>query len=187
MYHIGKQVPLDYTRTIIGAPLETPKWHALLVPGSKERAVSEALKQKGVHCLYPEREKSWVIRGKRHQRKFPIVSGIVYAKFRHRPQWDVLKNRRFVIGVISHNGVPIALDGEIIRGIMGLPTREEELRAALAEVNRIREGDRAEIISGPLDGFLVNIRSVEGARVWFETLTGIKGDMDVSKLSRKVD
>lgn len=184
-YEFGETYPLDYSRGITGQRLNRPRWYALTVPSTKERAVTEYLKQKGVHSTYPEREKSWVIRGKRYRRKYPVISGIVYAKFRHNPQWDILKARRLITGVFSYDGTPIELPGDIVRAVMGLPTRAEELQAAQDELKRIREGDRAEIISGPLDGLLVDVRKVEHGRVWFETLTGIKGEMESKQMERK--
>ena len=185
-YEFGKTYPLDYTRGVVGARMDHPQWFAVTVPGMKERAVSEYLKQKGVHSCFPEREKSWVIRGKRHRRKYPVIAGIVYAKFRHAPQWDVLKARKLITGVFSYGSNPIVIPPDIVRAVMGLPTREDELRKAQRELMRIREGDRAEIVSGPLDGLLVDVRKVERGRVWFETLSGIKGETSVDDLSRKI-
>lgn len=185
MYEFGRTYPLDYARGVIGARLSGPKWFALTVPSTKERAVTEYLKQKGVHSCYPERERSWVIRGKRHRRKYPVIAGVIYAKFRHEPQWDILKARRLITGVFSYGNTPIILPGDVVRLVMGLPTRAEEIQAAMDELKRIREGDRAEIVSGPLDGLLVDVRKVEAGRVWFETLTGIKGEMDASEMERK--
>jgi len=185
-YEFGKTYPLDYTRGVVGSKMDSPRWYALTVPSTKERAVTEYLKQKGVHSCYPEREKSWVIRGKRHRRKYPVISGIVYAKFRHEPQWDILKARRLITGVFAYRGTPIALPGDIVRAVMGLPSRAEELQAAQDELKRVREGDRAEIVSGPLDGLLVDVSKVEFGRAWFETLTGIKGEMAVKDLERKI-
>jgi len=182
-YKVGESVPLDYPRGITGAPMPTA-WYALRVPPQKERAVREFLKQKGVHACYPERGKVVQIRGKRHERKFPVITQIVYAKFRHQPQWDVLKARRIITGVFSYDDRPIRIPGDIVRAVMGLPTRAEELEAARQELLRVREGERAEIVEGPLSGFLVDVRKVQDGRVWFETLTGIKGEAATSAMKR---
>jgi hypothetical protein len=62
-YKIGQIVPLDYQRTIIGEPLDKPTWFALNTPPQRERIAREMLKAKGIHACYPEREKSWKVRG----------------------------------------------------------------------------------------------------------------------------
>ncbi|WP_236553237.1 transcription termination/antitermination protein NusG [Roseovarius indicus] len=184
-YRIGQIVPFEQSRGVTGGRLARPRWHALTVRSGKERATCEHLKQKGVHACFPEREKSWVIRGKRHQRKYPVIAGIVYAKFKHEPNWDILKARNLITGVFSYGVTPIALPDAIVRAVMGLPSREEELAQARADLLRVRVGDRAEVASGPLAGAVVDVRKVEKGRVWFETLTGIKGETSLPRLVRK--
>lgn len=185
-YHIGQRIPLDYTRSIIGSEMACPQWFALCTPPQKERAVREALRIRGIHACYPEREVSYIVRGKRHQRKFPIITRVVYAKFRRQPQWDVLKARKLITGVFGHGETPIVIPSDVIRGVMGLPTKAEELEAARRELLRVREGDRATLASGPLSGLLVDVTTVAEGRVWFETLTGMKGETTMDSVERVI-
>lgn len=183
-YEIGRTYPLDFGRDIIGPRLAVPVWHALIVPPMKERAAAEMLKQKGVHAFFPERERKYHRRGKSFVRKFPEITQIVYAKFRHAPNWDVLRQRRLITGVFSRGDTPINIPSDVIRAVQGLPTVAEELAAARAEMLRVRGGDKATITAGPLSGFMVDVSRVEQGRAWFETMTGIKGEMDTAKLER---
>ncbi len=188
-YQYGQSYPLDYSRSVIGPRLDKPKWFALTVVRMKERAVSERLKQKGIHACYPEREKSWVIRGKRHVQKYPIISGIVYAKFRHQPQWDILRARQLITGVFAYNGRPIEIKGDLVRSLMGLPTVADKLEAAQRELLRVREGEKANINEGPFEGFLVDVTKVEKGKVWWELVTGglsIKGESAQDIVSREI-
>ena len=186
-YKIGQTVPLDFKRSITGSPLHRPVWYALQVPPMKERATRDALKARGVHACYPERETSWKIRGKHMSRKYPVVTQIVYAKFTQEPQWDVLKLRRLINGVFSWGTTPIQIPGDTIRAIMGLPTEAERIEAAQRELKRVREGDRATITSGPFEGHTVDVRTVKDGMAWFEMVAGIKGSAPVEELERKLD
>lgn len=183
MYQIGQIVPLDASRGILGGDIPAT-WYALLTAPQKERAACETLKAKGIHTAYPVRESSHRTRGKMIVRKLPVVSRIVYAKFERAPQWDVLKHRRIIQGVFSYGDQPIEIHRDVIRAVMGLPTVAEELEAARREMLRVREGERARVVSGPFAGHLVDVRRVSHGRVWWETLTGIKGEASETALER---
>jgi transcription antitermination factor NusG len=185
-YKIGQMVPLDYQRGITGAELAKPTWYALTVPGGKEAVARDMLEAKGIHAQFPVRDVKYSQRGKRIVRKLPIITRVIYAQFRHQPQWDVLKARRLITGVYGYGDRPLAIDYNIIRAIMGMPTVEEELQQARRELLRVREGDTATIGQGPLTGFVVNIDKVAGGMAWFTTLAGIKGSAATDTLERNV-
>ena len=185
-YQAGRSYPLDYARGILGDTLPKPAWYALKVPPQREGKVRAVLRERDIHSCFPEYAKSIQIRGKRHERKYPVVTRVVYAKFTAAPQWDVMKLRRIITGVYSYGDEPIAIPGDIISAIMGLPTEAEKLEAARLELLRVREGDRAVIATGPFAGFLVDVRTVLDGRVWFETLTGMKGQMDATGVERVI-
>lgn len=185
-YKIGQLVPLEYQRGITGAPLPRPVWYALTVPGGKEAAARDMLALRGVHAQFPVRETKYRQRGKQIVRKLPIITRVIYAQFHDAPNWDVLKQRRLITGVYGYGDKPIAIDYNIIRSIMGLPTVEEELAAARRELLRVREGDSATIAQGPLAGFVVNIDKVAGGMAWFTTLAGIKGSAATDTLERNI-
>jgi transcription antitermination factor NusG len=185
-YKIGQMVPLDNGRNLTGRELLSPAWYALKVQPQRERATRDALKAKGIHACYPERETAWKIRGKHMTRQYPVVSQIVYAKFTHEPHWDVLKYRRLIMGVFSWGLVPIKIPGDTIRVIMGLPTEAERIEAARRELLAVRVNDQAVLHDGPFAGAVVDVREVKGGVAWFETLTGIKGSARVDRMVRKV-
>jgi len=185
-YRKGQIVPLDYPRGIIGEPLEKPTWFALNVPPQREHIARAALKAKGIHACYPERESTWTVRGKHVTRKYPVVSQIVYAKFKHQPHWDVLKHRRIITGVVSWGTVPIAIPKDTIRAVMGLPTEAERLEQARRELLMVREAEQAVLTDGPFAGAVVDVRTIRGGIAWFETLTGIKGSAKIDKMQRHI-
>lgn len=185
-YKIGQIVPFDYSRTLVGEELDRPTWFALNVPPQREHIAREALKAKGIHACYPEREKSWTIRGRHISRKYPEITQIIYAKFRHQPHWDVLKQRRIITGVVSWGTVPIKIPGDTIRAVMGLPTEAERLEQARRELLMVREAEQAVITEGPLAGSIVDVREIKNGVAWFEMLTGIKGSARVETLQRHV-
>lgn len=183
-YEIGQVLPLDGGRGITAGPEQDPAWFALVVPPMKEAATRDMLKRKGVHAFFPERDRKYHIRGRRFVRKLPIVTGIVYARFTRAPQWDVLRYRRLIQGVFSSDGAPIEIPSEIIREVQGLAADLERLERAKAEMAKLRVGDRARVVRGPLEGYLVEVTAHENGRVWFETLTGIKIEANESFLDK---
>lgn len=185
-YKIGQIVPMDYPRTIIGEELPKPTWFALNTPPQREHIARAALKAKGIHSCYPEREKTWTVRGKHVTRKYPEVTQIIYAKFRHAPQWDVLKHRRIITGVVSWGNVPIVIPGDTIRALMGLATEAEKLEQARRELLMVREAEQAVLTEGPFAGAIVDVHKVKGGMAWWETLTGIKGSAKTDKMERYV-
>lgn len=184
-YSIGQAVAPSGARGIIGRDM-APAWYALTVRSGRERIARASLMAKGVHACYPERETAWKIRGRTVRREYPVIAGVIYAKFTAEPQWDVLKYRRIITGVYGRDDRPIVIPGDVIRAVMGLPTVAEELEAARREMLRVRDGDRARIVTGPLVGLVVDISRVDHGRVWFETLTGIKGEARLSDMDRIV-
>ena len=182
-YRIGQEIPPSGARDIIGRAMP-PAWYALTVRAGRESIARATLAAKGVHACYPSREASWRVRGRTMRRQYPVITGVVYAKFTAEPQWDVLKYRRIVTGVYGHDGWPIAIPGDVIRIVMGLPTVAEELEAARMEMLRVRPGDRATIMAGPLAGMVVDVSRVDHGRVWWETLTGVRGEADATGMER---
>lgn len=190
MYFIGQILPIETERDIVGHEIP-PAWYALQVPRQKENAVREMMKARGIHCCYPEREKIWRVQGRTHKRHFPVIPGVVYAKFTRRPHWDVLKARRLINGVFSHGDVPIKIPGDVIGAVMGLPTEAERLAAAQDEMRQAQiaamtpaPGERAIVASGPLEGLTVDVVKVHDGRIWFETITGIKGEARIGTIQR---
>jgi len=180
---IGDKIELPPQRGILGDKIP-PVWHVLEVSAQKERATRERIKAEGEYAFYPSEERVWFVKGKKFEREQPMITRMVYAKFTRAPHWDVMKERRIITGVFSINGVPIAIPPDIIRRVQGLPTDAERLAAAKAELLRIREGDKAELTEGPFAGHVVDVFSVAHGRVWWETITGVKGSSATNVMKR---
>jgi transcription antitermination factor NusG len=185
-YYIGQVLPIDRKRGLTGDPLDAPEWYALTVHGGKESAARDMLKANGIHAQYPVREVKYRQRGKAMIRKLPIITRVIYAQFCRQPQWDVLKARRLITGVYGIGETPLVIPYDVIRAVMGLPTVEEELEAARREMLRVRDGDKAEITTGPLAGFVVDVNRVADGVAWFTTVAGIKGTARIDTLERRM-
>lgn len=181
-YHIGQRLPLEAPMQIMTGPEIIPVWYALVVPPQKERAAVEYLRRRDVFAFYPKQEKVRHQRGKRITREIPIISRIIYARFGQRPQFHALKARRLISGVMARGDQPIEIPSDQIRAIQGLSVELERLKAARAAMMQVRVGDRVKIEDGPLAGFLVDVRAIREGRVWWETITGIKGASDLGAL-----
>jgi len=179
----GDAWPFRSSRGLTGAPCK-PAWYALITAPMKEKDVRHRLQNSGVVVKYPTRTKVWHQHGKKRTLIQPVIPRIIYARFRYEPNWEVLRERRVIVGVMSRESRPIELTADDIARVMGLPTEEERQQAAQKDALRPRAGERAEIVLGPLKGFFVDVTAVRGGQVWFETLTGIKGATEEKMLRR---
>lgn len=186
-YHIGQIYPPATTRRIVTGPETAPVWYCLKVPPMKERAAREFLRIRDIYAFYPSEEKHRIVAGRKRTYEHPIITGHVYAQFRQQPQWDVLKRvYRLITGVYSNGEKPIAIPRDVIHHLQGLPTDAELLKAAQEELLRIRAGDVAEIVEGPLAGFCVNVVGTAEGEAFFEFVTGGKGRASLASLRRRV-
>ncbi len=196
-YFVGQVVPRDPVRGIVHGPDTPPVWHALIVPAQREVAAREFLRAHGIYAFFPSESRYRTIAGKRIEREAAIVSRVVYAKFHQAPQWDVMRRyHRMVQGVFSRfdpvRGIlrPVQIPPEIIKALHGVTVEAERIKQAQIEMRRaramamqVRPGDRAEIVDGPLAGFLVDVAEVRDGAAWFEFLTGGKGRATVESLA----
>lgn len=167
-YHIGQILQMDLKRGILGDALGTPIWNAIVVPPMKERATVERLKAKGCFAFFPSLEKSHIIRGKRIVREYPQITRIIYAKFKHKPNYDVMRARGLIHGVFSVGDRPINIPSEIVRRLQGLPSRVAALQQAREELQRLIRGDTAQLTEGPLAGHFVQVEGIapDGRIMW---------------------
>ncbi len=183
---IGDPWPFESVRGFTGAPLSEPVWHALITAPQREQKAAHKLGNAGVEVHYPTIEKNRHIRGKTRKYVHPMISQIIYARFRYVPNWDVMRDRRLITGVFSIGCVPLELSADDVSKVMGLPTEAERLEADRIEAMRPKVGQQAEITDGPLKGFFVDVTRVEYGRVWFETFGGIKGDAEEEMIQKVV-
>lgn len=184
-YHIGQIIPAENRWRLTGAPLMQPEWYALRVMGGKETKAKAKLEWADIEVAYPVETQARHVKGKRIETEKAIIPGLIYARFHHAPQWHALRERRIITGVVCHGQTPIVLPPDIVRRVMGLPTEAERLAAAKAELLRVREGDKARILTGPLAGFVVDVRSIRDRRIWW-TMGFVKGEAEVDGIERIV-
>jgi hypothetical protein len=185
IYQRGQIIPLERKSGIVGEELGTPVWHTVFVPPNKERSTSEALKAKNCYAFYPQRTSRWFVRGKKYERDFPHITGMIYVKFKYMPNWHIMRERRLINGVMSIGSRPIEFPPEIIRNVQGLPARNEALRQAREELAAISRGDTAIMGDGPLLGHYVQISDVksDGTVFWFNDL--VKGQSEAGTLAKE--
>ncbi|AUR35791.1 Transcription antiterminator [Phaeobacter piscinae] len=185
-WNIGDPWPFRSSRGIVGKPCQ-PVWHALITLPQKEAETARKLENAGCEVQYPTEERVRHVAGKKHVRTAPILPGIIYVKFGYEPHWDVMRRRKVVIGVFSRYGHPVALSGDDVMGVMGLPTQAEQRRAAALAAVMPTPGGRAVLTSGPFSGFMVDVLAVEKGRVWYEMITAIgvvRGEDDSGMVQR---
>jgi transcription antitermination factor NusG len=171
--------------SITALPEIAPVWHCLLVAPQKELATREHLRANGVYAFYPSREKRYTRQGKTIRIERPEVTGYVFAQFRQRPMWHVMKEkRRLITGVLGVNGVPVEINRDVIRHLQGLTLEAAKLEEARKEMFRVRPGDKATFAEGPLKGFVVEVTDVLGDIAKFAGVFGIRSKADLSSLVR---
>ncbi|QDP60541.1 MAG: hypothetical protein Unbinned338contig1000_34 [Prokaryotic dsDNA virus sp.] len=180
---IGDAVPLGAVRGVLtnerimrgGVPASV--WHPLRVAPGKERAAIASLARDKVTAFCPMDDRERVHRGQRITYQVPHVSQIIYAKFQHRPRWDVLQERRIITGVMCIGERPVVLGRDTIRILRGLTeragkmvARADRVKAARDEMMRLNAGDEVEIVGGPMAGFRVQVTGHKAGLVWWNML-----------------
>ncbi|MGB1388660.1 MAG: transcription termination/antitermination protein NusG [Paracoccaceae bacterium] len=183
---IGDPWPFASVRGYTGRPLRQPVWHALIVAPQREAKTAGTLEGAGVEVKYPTVERTRHIQGKARKFIHPMISQIIYAKFSFAPNWDVMRSRGIITGVFSIGTTPLALEGDDISRVMGLPTEAERIEQERIDAETPRPGERAEIITGPFEGFFVDVTRVHAGRVWYEYIgqLGFKGEIAQSEIKR---
>lgn len=180
---IGDTLPVSGRWRITGPALDVPEWYALRVISGREGAATTKLCNEGVEVAYPVETTARFVRGIRREATKAVIPGLIYAKFHASPQWHAMRERRIITGVVCRGPYPVILPPDIIRRVMGLPMEAERLAAAKAEMMRVREGEKARILTGPMAGLIVDVRSIKDGRVWWTTIWG-RGETDVGKVER---
>ena len=188
-YTIGQVVPYERPRGVVSDTLCTPRWHALRVPAGQEAAKTAILRRAGVFTQFPKEKRTRFRSGKKIVTEHATVTQLIYARFVRQPQWDVLRDRRIITGVICHEARPVDIPPDIIRQVMGLPTRAEQIAEANRQMQEqlfhVEAGDRAEILDGPLAGLVVEISNIQDGRIWWAPVGGgIKGEASFGSLRR---
>lgn len=188
MYEVGQIVPATpLPRDITHGPETSPTWHCVIVGPQKESTARAYFRAKGIYAFYPSQNAVRTIRGKRRETERPIISGMIYIQARRSMQWHILKARRIIRGVMCQGGYPVAIPSDVIKHLQGLTVEAERLVAARAEMMRVREGDRAVIISGALAGLCVDVGKITGQEAWLNLPIGGRIKASLASLERAID
>lgn len=183
---VGDPWPFESSRGIVGGPCE-PAWYALITRPQKERETRHRLQNAGCVVRYPTIDKTRHINGQKRLYTVPIIPRIIYANFKYQPQWDVMKDRRIIVGVFSEGETPLVLSDEKVAEVMGLPETIIRLEDERIESITPKVGGKAQIMDGPFMGFYVDVTKVQAGRVWYEFAFGpgrIKGESGIGSVQR---
>lgn len=168
---IGDPWPFESARGLVGAPCE-PAWYALITRPQKERQTRHRLQNAGCVVRYPTTERTRHVRGQKITIVTPVIPRIIYARFKYEPQWDVMRDRRVIVGVFSRGDMPIELTNDQVAEVMDLPSTIIQLEDEKLDAIRPRVGEPAKLTGGPFKGFFVDVTRVESGRVWYEMAIG---------------
>lgn len=185
-YQIGQIHPPAVVRDITTGQETDPVWHCLIVAPQKERATREYFRARDIYAFYPSERFTRIIRGTKTETERPIISGHLYVQFRNLVNWDVLKVRRLIQGIYCRGNIPIEIPAPIIRHLQGLTVEAQRLEEARREMLRVRPGDTAIIIAGPLAGLVVDVCEITGNEAWLNVKFGGRIKADTKALERVV-
>jgi len=183
-YQIGDTLPPASPMGIMTGPEVSPVWHCVITQPQGEAKSRAYFRARDVYAFYPSETRTRHIRGQKMEIERPYIPGHLYVQFRQQPQWHILKARRIIRGIFCRGNTPVAIHRDVIRHVQGLTVEAERLEAARAEMARIREGDTATIISGPLAGICVEVGQITGGEAWLNLPIGERIKADVTSLER---
>lgn len=158
---------------LTGQSLGRPVWHILRVLSGSEFRVADRLALAGIHTCFPTETRTWRDgQGRQREREVATVAGFIFAKFRHAPQWHIMRTRRIITGLVCRDTqwgpVPYSATEDDVRLFMRLPTVSEEMEAMRREALRVKPGDHARVLLGRDTELAVIVTDVDGDRVFWE-------------------
>lgn len=185
---IGDVFPPAMPAKIVVGSEHPPVWHCVMVPPQSEAKARAYFRARDVFAFYPSWcQKRWDPRRKEYtERERPHIPRHLYVQFRQRPQWHILKTRRVITGIMTQGGLPVAIHPDVIRHLQGLTVEADRLAAAKAEMMRLRPGDTAQIIAGPLAGLAVEVGQIRGDEAWLNLPFAGRIKASIKSLARVV-
>lgn len=161
-YFIGQTIPLEPRRPVqVGDAV--PLWYGFQTPPQKETSAQAWLEKRGIEAWFPtEPRRRRLPKGKRAFVEYDgkVVPRYIFARFTGYPQWDVLRDCRWLSRVIGVDGNPLPVSDDVMSQMEKVPQRLEIIRQREAEKRIIRPGDKVRISSGPMDGWIVDVSAV---------------------------
>lgn len=165
-------------------------WLCFLTAVSEERQALEWFTAQGVEAWYPTVTK-WRHRPrakiKRVEQEYPAITRYIFASYTDgEADFSALRACKHLRGVVGIAGTPVAISDAEIGRMKQLPARLAAMQQAEADRLRINPGDKAQIIGGAMDGWVVDVADVSNGLARFivpllgERLT----DMPVERLAK---
>ncbi len=199
-YTIGQQVAFNKARGLMGDRLadltgQGARWYVLKTAPQREFEVREWLTgEDGVLDAWLPTVKAYrkIARGPRRKAPYEkkIAPGYVFVCVARSIAWDVLYSRANgkVIGVVGHDGRPVAVPEKQMREMKMLPKTIAQLYAQEVEARRVRPGDKARVLdeAGVMGDWIVDVASVTGgiAKVLLPLFGGREAEVLVEELER---
>lgn len=187
-YYIGQVLPWEPPKPVQIGRIE-PAWFAFLTPPQKEISALAWFNHKGVEAWYPsEMRRRRISRGKRKFAEYEarIVPRYIFARFTGVPQWDVLQSCRYLSRVIGVKETPLPVTDTVMAQMAQVPGRLEIIRKREVEKRIIRPGDKARIMDGAMEGWIVDVSHVHaGIAAFIVPLLGERVTrVDVARLEK---
>lgn len=145
--------------------IETP-WHILRVAPQRERWLANELRVAlGLHTYVPLEVNVIALRGKRIERRRPLVPGYLFVMGIGETVWHDIAATRHVTGWLAVNGRPAEVsDAEV--GIIRLMERQHN--QVLSDRRTLTVGDRVRPKDGPFASMHTLLSSIRGSTATIE-------------------
>lgn len=186
-YFIGQEMPLETRRPIQAG--DAVAWYVFQTPPQKEVSAKAWFERRGVEAWYPS-EQRWRKMPRSRRKKAPyearLVPRYVFARFTGHPAWDVVQSCRWVSRVVGIDGVPLPVSDDVMAQMAMVPERLEAIRKREVEKRTIRAGDKARILGGVMDGWVVDVSEVhEGVARFIVPILGQRETrMEVTRMMK---
>ena len=170
--------------------MPSPCWYAFRTPPRLEQQARDWFASHAIEAWFPV-ELVWrkAPRGSRRLRiqvEALSLPRYVFARFLGHPQWDILRGCRYLAGPVGCNGIPRPIRDSELEAIGMLPQRRAEHLEAARLAAMIKPGDRAEILDGAMQGWVIDVADVTGdaARILIPLLGNREVKVPVSRLAK---
>jgi hypothetical protein len=153
-------------------------WVVLITPPQGELVATAWLARQGITEAWHPTETVYIrsrfAKDKRIPRIKPIATGYLFARLDRRPIWDFLfaQSNRKILDVMRIGENPVAMADADLMQMKQMPERINAMRQAAIDAATIREGDRATIAGGPMDGWSITVDRIGGGMAFFEAPIG---------------
>ena len=188
-WRIGQPVA-PAPREALQSGAESPRWFVFLVRPLAEPQARAWFEARGLEAWYPA-EVVWRRGGRGVRRRIRgarrVAPGYLFVRFTGAPNWAALRACRHLRRVVGVAGRPVPISDAAMGQMAKVPERLAEARRAAAEARRVRPGDRARILDGPMSGWVVEVAEIHAgvARFLLPLLGQACAQVPVDRLDRE--